>query len=143
MSNFIAAYFADAHNRWDLIYGAVFVLGLFVFMLSRSGKAMRAGRVPKRRVYFYQNFDILLVRAGIELAVIFWPYRHMTTEQISHITGWNIPFKLPQASVLYFLIGFFADYALDHVAQMGWIPDWIKKWIAEVVPPAPPALVGP
>src|SRR5258708_37964665 len=100
------------HLQADFAYYAAFLSGQGLFVLKRAASAIRSKTNPikSRRAYAYANWDILLIRASLELP-IFWIYRH---ESIGTVAGWmglNLPvaFSLPVNPLVAVMIGYLSD----------------------------------
>lgn len=130
----------DPHMKSDLIFYAFFLAGQMLFLLKRAGSAVRNPKtgIQTRRDYFYNNWDTALIRGIIEFGLIFWPLRHYSIDQITQLFGWSAPAILTGAvsSVVGFLcVGYAADSALDGLSMSPKLPQFLRDWLHENVPP--------
>lgn len=139
------------HQVEDCLLFIPFLLGQFVYILKRAGFSMRAGRCSTRRAYIYQNWDIITFRLACELVLIYFPVRHFSVDQILSILhidlssiSWLRFLANPVASpVSLFGIGIGSDglfdWLVDWASRSPKIPQVIKNWLTENVPPMPMA----
>ena len=123
------------HFEWDFFLWLCFFAGQCFFMLKRSGYAIRSKLNPikSRRQYIYQNWDILLIRIGIEMVAIYYPWRHGDLPAIFAHFGWTVPFTIPKGGMAAAGLGYLSDSGLD------WLGSWSKApvWLRENIPQLP------
>ncbi len=136
------------HAKADLFFYVFFLLGQFVFALSRASKAIRSKENPvkTRREFFYHNWDVLLIRAGIEFVLFFLPWRHYSTATLLSYFGLSsdnfvvnlltIASESPSGAGA---LGFAADSLFDWLSLSEKIPGFLRNWIKENIPGAPQA----
>lgn len=117
-----------------LVLWAAFFIGQMVYVLMRASWAIRSkgNPVQSRRQFFYIWWDVIVVRALIEVA-IFWLYCSYPTV-LTDIAGkfgmsWNL--TVPTVPPVAFFIGLTADAMLDFV--LGRFPFFQKE-----IPHLPP-----
>lgn len=129
-----------SHQLWDIIYYLPFLCGQALFLLKRVGLAIRSplNCLKSRREYLYINWDILVYRAGLEFILIYFPYRHqdVVSGWLASF-GWHLPFQLPQAAILFVMLGLMSDYMLDWIAGHDkvfgmTIPKFLKEQIPQI-----------
>jgi hypothetical protein len=134
------AAFLSSHAAVDIAYYLLFFLGQMLFLLKRAGSAIRNSNtaIHTRRDYFYNNWDVILIRAVIELVVIYWPLRHFTIEQVLAVfnINWDSPLlnTALNSSVGFFVCGYAADSLLDWLSVSPKLPQFLRDWIHENVP---------
>lgn len=127
------------HQDFDFVYWGCFLAGQWLFLLKRMALAVRSpmNALKNRRQYIYTNWDIILIRTAIEFAVIYYPYRHADLNMLVAKLGWSLPFKIPQAGVVAFGLGFLADFLLDWITMQDKIlgismPAWLKETVPQL-----------
>lgn len=137
------------HQTEDILLYLVFLLGQLIYMMKRAGFSMRAGRAPSRWRYITNNWDILTFRTVLEFIVVYVPIRHYSPNQILgifHIDLSNISWLWflntsvsSPISVLAAGIGSdgIFDWFVDWASRSPRVPDAIKKWLSEEIPPMP------
>lgn len=139
------------HFVGDIGFYLCFVAGQFLFMLKRAASAIRnpTNNIKTRRQFFHINWDILSIRAIVEALVVYYPWRHIGVAAILglfHIDtsqGWIhilLGTGIGSGAIAAVAIGYASDSGLDGISQYKKLPDWLRRWIAENIPPAPPAL---
>lgn len=138
----------SGHHLEDLLLYVPFVLGQLVYIMKRAGFSMRAGRCSSRRQYVYQNWDILAFRSVLELILIYMPIRHYSPEQLLGLLHIDISgikllaaFQNPVSSPISLLAAGIAsdglfDWIVDWASRSSKVPQGIKNWLTENVPPA-------
>lgn len=136
----VAVSFLTPHMKLDVFLWIFFVLGQLLYVLKRAGMSMRSGRIKKRRDYVFSNWDVLVIRMACELP-IYWFIRHISIGAMASIIGWNLPSWVPadvlNSPVAIFFVGLGADVLLDWISVSSKLPDALKKFIKETVPPVP------
>lgn len=137
------------HHVADILFYVVFLLGQLVYIVKRAGFSMRAGRAMTRRSYVYQNWDILLFRSVLEFIFIYMPMRHFSPDQLLGLFHINLgslmsigPMQNPVSSPVSFLFAGIAsdgivDWLVDWASRSTKVPQAVKNWLTENVPPAP------
>lgn len=128
----------------NLILWLFFFGGQCLFLLKRAGSAIRNQNtaVHTRRAYFFLNWDTIIIRAAIEAFFIFFPFHHFSLAQIIGFFGWNISSSMlanlttaADSVVAYFALGYASDSILDGLSLSNKLPQFLKDWIHENVPP--------
>jgi hypothetical protein len=123
------------HAHWigDVGYYAAFLAGQGLFVLSCAAAALRnkTNPVKTRREYVAHNWDILAIRAGAEMALVFYVWRHHLIGAVVALTGWTLPdwTAIPQSPMGAFALGFVADGLLNWALKSPKVPDWAKERI--------------
>jgi len=127
------------HQDTDFAYWGCFLAGQWLFLLKRMALAVRSpmNALKTRREYIYANWDILLIRTALEFAAFYYPYRHVDVNALVAKLGWPMPFKIPQAAVVAFGLGFIADFLLDWLTMQDKIlgipmPAWLKETVPQL-----------
>ncbi len=125
------------HLQGDLLNYAAFLVGQFLFLLKRSGSAIRNpnSKFSRRRDYFHKNWDTAMIRAALEFP-IFYGWRHYSLASVVALIGWTPPawFTPPDNPVTALFLGYAADSILDWIAQSEKLPKAFRKMLAESVP---------
>ena len=121
--------------RW-IAYVLAFVAGQWLFLLKRMALAVRSpmNALRTRRQYLSQNWDILTVRAGIEL-IFLWIYLHQPA--VSQFLGnfhIALPFMVPVFGFGCFTLGLLCDFLMDWIAMQEKVlgipvPSWLKEFV--------------
>lgn len=136
----IDASLVTGHFQKDVVYQLPFILGQMLYMLRRSGIAIRSKINPmsSRKEYFKQNWDMLLYRGALGLGLVYWPFRHYDVgawiQQVSHGI---LPLDLPQVPMVFFLLGIVSDSILDWISTWKRIPVLnlpMPSWLKETIP---------
>jgi hypothetical protein len=128
----------------DLLYWLAFAGGQLLFMLKRADLAARSplNAVPTKASYFRANWIPLLIRAFIEFAVVYTPYRHVPSDKIISAFGWNIPFHVPQSWVVSASLGYLSDSLMDWgLMQEKILGITVPSFIKETIPQLPQVTV--
>lgn len=149
MQSFLSFMTPSSHQLEDMLLYIPFFVGQCLYILKRAGFSMRAGRATSRWDYVYRNWDILLFRSVLELIVVFMPVRHFTPAQLLglfHIdlsgVSWLSFLNNPLSSPISLLAAGIAadgvfDWLVDWASRSTKVPQFIKDWLTENVPPAP------
>lgn len=136
-----------SHHLHDVFLYFCFFLGQAIYIVKRAGFSMRAGRAPSRRAYVYQNWDILMFRSAFEFVLIFMPFTHFAPGQIlawfhidissfASLATLQTPVRHP---VALFGVGIgsdgLADWFVDWASRSPKIPQGVRNWLTENVPP--------
>lgn len=139
------------HHLEDLLLYIPFFFGQMVYVMKRAGFSKRAGRSPSRWGYVALNWDIILFRTVLEFIFIYTPIRHYSPDQLLgffHASIGNIPslsfMTNPVSSPVSALAAGIAsdgifDWLVDWASRSPRIPQGIKNWLTENVPPMPMA----
>lgn len=139
----------SAHQVQDLLLYIPFLVGQLFYIMKRASFSMRAGRAATRWAYVGQNWDILAFRSVLEFIVIFTPIRHYSPAQllaVFHIDVSGISLlnflESPVSSPISMLaagIGADAwfDWLVDWTSRSPKIPQRVRDWLTENVPPMP------
>ncbi len=133
----------------DVLLYVCFVAGQWLFILKRAGSAIRNPNklITTRRMFLYHNWDVLTVRAFLEIAFIFYPVRHFTFAQITGFFGWTPSNSLlntvPDSPVSLFVLGYAADSLIDWLSVNPKLPAFVRNFIQENVPDLPNGNGGP
>lgn len=121
------------HTKWDLILYIPFIIGQALFVLKRASMAFRSPTNPtkSRWAYVTANFDILLIRAALELAFVYYPFRHFGIAWIVGFLGWHPAVPIQGGAVTSFALGYLSDSILDWIGTQSWVPSWLKENIPQ------------
>lgn len=137
------------HQIQDVLLYVPFFAGQLLYALKRASFSMRGGRAATRRAYIYQNWDILLFRSVLEFIFIFMPIRHYSPAQILgafhlDVSGisWLGFMENPVSSPVSILAAGIAadglfDWFVDWASRSTKIPQPVRNWLTENVPPMP------
>lgn len=137
------------HQLEDLLLYIPFLFGQLIYIMKRAGFSVRAGRSPSRWKYITLNWDIILFRTVLEFLLVFMPARHYSPSQILslfHIdignVSWLSFFNNPMSSPASLLAAGIAadgifDWIVDWASRSPKVPQAIKNWLTENVPPLP------
>lgn len=119
-----------SHVLADVIYYLAFVAGQGLFVLKRAAMAIRSKTNPiaTRRAFLYTNWDVLLIRAALEMPV-FWIWRHKALGSVAAFLGLAIPdkFSLPVNPLVAVMLGYMADSLLDWASTSSKVPSIIRE----------------
>lgn len=145
----MAGFGITQHHVADILLYITFLAGQLVYIMKRAGFSMRAGRAKSRWSYVTQNWDILAFRIVLQFILIYMPARHFapsTVLGLVHIDVSNItslhalttPISSPEA-MLGIGVGSdgLFDWLVDWISRSPKVPDVIKAWLTENVPPTP------
>jgi hypothetical protein len=146
--SYLAAFISE-HAVGDIGFYMCFLMGQFLFMLKRASSAIRSTTNPikTRRQFFYVNWDVLSVRAAVEAIAVYYPWRHLGIGMIlgflnfNTSTGWIhtvLGTGVGSGAIAAIAIGYVADSGFDGVSQSKRVPEWLKRWVKENIPPPPP-----
>jgi hypothetical protein len=119
----------------EAVLYAAFLAGMALFILKRAAGAIRSkvNPISSRRQYLLINWDLLLIRAGLELP-LYWIFSHYDLSTILKYVGlaWEFPFKVPVNPITAFIVGYQADSMLDWISLWKKAPDFIRENIPQV-----------
>jgi hypothetical protein len=128
------------HQQTDVLYYIAFFLGQCLFVLKRADLAARSNTngTPTKMAYLGHTWVTLLVRMVLEFVLVYYPYRHLSINDLFSSWGWHFPFQIPQSAVGAFCLGYLSDSLLDWMGTRQTFPGTnitIPKWLKEQVPP--------
>jgi len=129
----------------DLVLFVIFMFGVFLYFLNRSGDALRKGQITRRRDYFYQNFDVMLIRTALICLPVYWIWRHYTVAGLLMKFGVGSIFGADTVGEYYSspfagpAIGYAANSLVTWILKSPKVPQFFKDWLHAEIPDLPPA----
>lgn len=128
------------HHLWDLINGGIFLVGICLFFLAKSGALMRQGKLKTRREFLYENWDSMLIRVCVFDSMVFWGWRHVDFQAV--LKNYHISPLVPIAPwfnswIAALVVGFFSDAIVAWALSSSLIPVGIRTVLNDELPPLP------